>query len=184
MLLATLLYFAIRGAPRPAELDLNALPQSHGSEIARSPHGGGAKCILPLHHFGASNMKRARVRSRSKLARDVRKVAVLAPGIAARRVGQMAVKGAAGKSPLPTLARLGTEKASVAAASASAMMFAGAALFTRTAFAFASAWSPWGGTPQQRLMRIQSVLEDAPARIAESGIAPIRKKLVANARRR
>jgi len=129
-------------------------------------------------------MKRAHVRSRSKLAKDVRKVAVLAPEIAARRVGQMVVRGAAGQSPLPMLARLGAEKASVAAASTSAMMFAGAALFARTAFAFASAWSPWGGTPQQRLMRIQSVFEDAPTRIAASGIAPIRKKVVANAHRR
>jgi hypothetical protein len=112
----------------------------------------------------------------------MQKVAMLAPEIAARRTGHMIVKGAAGKSPLPMLMRLGAEKATVAATSTSAMMFAGAALFARSAFAFASAWSPWGGTPQQRLARIQSVLEDAPTRIAASGIAPIRKRLRANAR--
>lgn len=128
-------------------------------------------------------MKRSAQRSRTKLAKDVQKVVVLAPAIAARRAGQMVVNGAAGKSPVTMLARLGAEKATVAAASTSAMMFASAAIFARSAIAFASAWSPWGGTPRQRLMRIQSVFEDAPTQIAASGIAPIRKKVAANSRR-
>jgi hypothetical protein len=127
-------------------------------------------------------MKRATRRSQAALAADMQKIALLAPFVAARRVSKMMSEGATGKSPAAALARLSAEKASVAAASATAMMFAAGAAFTESAFAIASAWSPWGGTTRQRLARIQAAVGAAQASIAAKGIAPVRRRVAANSR--
>ena len=129
-------------------------------------------------------MKRRSRAPHTKLAADVQKVALLAPYVATRRIGRMMSEGAAGKSPVATLTRLSAEKASVAAASATAMLFAAGAAFAESAFAIANAWSPWGGTTRQRLMRMGAAVGDAPASILAKGVAPVRRKVISNSRTR
>jgi hypothetical protein len=129
-------------------------------------------------------MKRTKRTSRTKLATDLQKIAVLAPYVATRRIGRMLSEGAAGKSPAGALTRLSVEKASVAAASTTAMMFAAGAAFTESAFAIASAWSPWGGTMRQRLMRIGTAMGAAQTSILTKGIAPIHRRVASNSRPR
>ena len=176
-----------RSPPRvPAAADGSVATHTaaHERGTTRSRESPDGPRTLRALLFSDLTMKRSTQRSRAKLVRDIQVVATVAPVVAARRVREMVVKGASGKAQATTLARLCAEKASVAAASSSAMMFATAAIGMRTAFALASAWSPWGGTGRQRLLRVQSALDDASVRIAASGVAPIRRKVAANARRR
>ncbi|HKP66396.1 MAG TPA: hypothetical protein VJX31_07200 [Casimicrobiaceae bacterium] len=63
------------------------------------------------------------------------------------------------------------------------MMFAGAAAMTKSMWALSTAFSPWGGTAQQRMKRVQGAASSASANIAGAALAPIRQRVVANSRR-
>lgn len=123
-------------------------------------------------------MKRKSTKTRGRVARQVAQVAALSPVVASARLARVAVSGDYQK-----LGAMGVEKATTFTAATIGMMFSGAAAATRTGLAIANAWSPWGGTASQRMARIELAIAKAPAEIIDSALTPIRKKVVANAKR-
>jgi len=124
------------------------------------------------------SVKRKNTKKRSRVVRQVVQVAALAPVVASARLARVAASG-----DYPTLGAMGAEKATAFSAATIGMMFSGAAALARTGLAIANAWSPWGGTARQRMARIESAITRAPADIMDSALAPIRKKVVSNAKR-
>ena len=123
-------------------------------------------------------MKRSGSRKNTRVARQALQIAGLAPVVASARIARVASSGDYG-----ALAKMSTEKTAAFNSAATAMMFASAAVFWKSAFAFAQAWSPLGGTPGQRVARLGSILTSGSADIANSALAPIRKRVVANSKR-
>ena len=123
-------------------------------------------------------MKSSKTRKQANVARQAMQIATLTPSVAAARLARIAATGDYG-----ALGRMGAEKATTFTSAAVGMMFAGAAVFAKSAFVIANAWSPWGGTARQRVARVQSAMIDGSADIARGALTPIRKRVVANSRR-
>jgi len=123
-------------------------------------------------------MKRKRSSKQARVAKQSLQIASLAPAVASARLMRIARTGN-----YDDIGKMGAEKVAAFTAASVGMMFAGAAAFTKSAFVWANAWSPWGGTARQRMMRVQSAMLDAPAEIARGALTPIRKRVVANSRR-
>jgi hypothetical protein len=123
-------------------------------------------------------MKGKRSTKQARVAKQSLQVAALAPVVASARLVRLARTGN-----YDALGKMGTEKVAAFTAATVGMMFAGAAAVTRSAFVWADAWSPWGGTARQRMARVQSAMIDGSADIARGALTPIRKRVVANSRR-
>lgn len=117
----------------------------------------------------------------ARITRNAMQIARLAPVVAAARMTRAASRP--GADSMNELSQMGREKASVFTAATVGMFFAGASAMTRSAFAIANLWSPWGGTVRQRMARMESTVSDAPADIVLGALAPIRKRVVANSKR-
>jgi hypothetical protein len=126
-------------------------------------------------------MKRKAISKQARVAKQAMQVARLAPVVASARLFKAAANP--GKSSMQDMNRMSAEKATVFTASTIGMMFAGAAAMTKSMLVMSSVWSPWGGTVRQRLARIQSVASNASADVANAGLAPIRKRVLANSKR-
>jgi hypothetical protein len=123
-------------------------------------------------------MKRKSTNKQTRVAKQAMEIAALAPVVASARLARVTATGNYG-----ALGKMGTEKFTAFTAATVGMMFAGTAVFTRSAFVLANAWSPWGGTAKQRMARIQSAMVDAPADVVRGALTPVRKKVVANSKR-
>jgi len=117
----------------------------------------------------------------SRVTRNALQIATLAPVVASARMTKAASRP--GGASVQDLTRMGSEKAKVFTASTFGMFFAGATAMTKSALAMANLWSPWGGTMRQRMSRLESTMTNASADIALGGLAPIRKRVVANSKR-
>jgi hypothetical protein len=126
-------------------------------------------------------MKRKAISKQARVAKQAMQVARLAPVVASARLFKAAANP--GTSSMQDMNRMSAEKATVFTASTIGMMFAGAAAMTKSMLVMSSVWSPWGGTVRQRLARIQSVASNASADVANAGLAPIRKRVLANSKR-
>ena len=123
-------------------------------------------------------MRTSKKRKQIAVGKQALQIAALTPAVATARLARMATTGNYG-----ALGAMGAEKATAFTSAAVGMMFAGAAAFAKSAVVMANAWSPWGGSMHQRLSRVQSSLADASTDIAHSALTPIRKRVVANAKR-
>jgi hypothetical protein len=123
-------------------------------------------------------MKSSRTRKQANVARQAMQIAALTPAVAAARLTRVATTGTYGE-----FGRMGAEKATTFTSATVGMMFAGAAAFAKSAFVIANACSPWGGTPRQRVARVQSALLDASTDVSRAALGPIRKRVVANSKR-
>ena len=123
-------------------------------------------------------------RTRSSLARHAAAIAWTAPQVVAHRLARMALAG-----PMPSVrdqrefSRMGAEKVAAFYESWNAMWVQSWRIQQQAwSAALRAAWFPWhahGFNPARRMR----ALESATSRILETGMAPVRKRTVANARR-
>ena len=123
-------------------------------------------------------MKRSGSKKQTRVARQALQIAALAPVVASARIARVGMSGDYG-----SLGKMSTEKIQALSSATTAMMLASAAVFAKSALAVAHAWSPWGGTPAQRMARLQSIWTSGATDIANRTLAPIRERVVANAKR-
>jgi hypothetical protein len=116
---------------------------------------------------------------RTRAARHATEIASLAPMVAATRLATLSTRKPAAAS--RTLARFGQEKSLAFAESLTAMTAATLTAQSELAFRLASAaWTPWAWLG---VMTDSSAAQRNAERIAGAALAPVRKRVVANAGR-
>jgi hypothetical protein len=120
-------------------------------------------------------------RGSARLARDAASIALTAPQVVAHRLARMALASrAVDPRDAHEFVRMGTEKVAAFHESWCAMLFETWRIQQEMGIAALSAmWRPW---PPFQLLQARA-MQRAATRLIAAGIAPVRKRTVANARR-